>query len=207
GANARDGVGDERRRSVAASIVAVVGTGTKTAGSPPSTPPKEGRAGGLAEWAYLASVNLYGLVLGRISVPNVIPFGLSVTVVGTRRSHHDSGPVNRVNRPYTTWERGNEGVVVQIPPRVAWVSSGQVNYSVHRNRVALLAVASRLPTLVTCCVSCRSPLVKRTEGLDLLQPIVVEGELVVIRHPVRGEFRAVVEVQVREAWLVAFCQQ
>ena len=71
----------------------------------------------------------------------------------------------------------------------------------------LLAVASRLPTLVTCGVSCRSPLVKRTEGLDLLQPIVVEGELAVIRHPARGEFRAVVEVQVREAWLVAFCQQ
>jgi hypothetical protein len=31
------------------------------------------------------------------------------------------------------------------------------------------------------------------------QPIVVEGVLRVIRHPVRGEFRAVVELQVREA--------
>ena len=37
------------------------------------------------------------------------------------------------------------------------------------------------------------------EGLDLAQPIVVEGELVVIRHPARGQFRAVVEFQVREA--------
>jgi hypothetical protein len=37
------------------------------------------------------------------------------------------------------------------------------------------------------------------EGLDVLAPIVVEGELVVIRHPARGKFRAVVEVQVREA--------
>ncbi|HKB34881.1 MAG TPA: hypothetical protein VKD72_00410 [Gemmataceae bacterium] len=37
------------------------------------------------------------------------------------------------------------------------------------------------------------------EGLDRAQPIVVEGELVVIRHPARGEFRAVVELQVREA--------
>src|SRR5262249_16962154 len=37
------------------------------------------------------------------------------------------------------------------------------------------------------------------EGLDLAQPIVVEGVLVVIRHPVRGEFRAAVELQVREA--------
>ena len=37
------------------------------------------------------------------------------------------------------------------------------------------------------------------EGLDVAQPIVVEGELVVIRHPARGEFRAVVELQVREA--------
>ena len=45
------------------------------------------------------------------------------------------------------------------------------------------------------------------EGLDVLAPIVVEDELVVIRHPARGEFRAVVELQVREARLVAFCQQ
>ena len=37
------------------------------------------------------------------------------------------------------------------------------------------------------------------EGLDVAQPIVVEGELVVIRHPARGEFRAVVELQLREA--------
>ncbi|HKB37914.1 MAG TPA: hypothetical protein VKD72_15815 [Gemmataceae bacterium] len=37
------------------------------------------------------------------------------------------------------------------------------------------------------------------EGLDVAQPIVVEGELVVIRHPARGQFRAVVELQVREA--------
>jgi len=37
------------------------------------------------------------------------------------------------------------------------------------------------------------------EGLDVAQPIVVEGVLVVIRHRARGEFRAVVELQVREA--------
>src|SRR5262249_53537907 len=37
------------------------------------------------------------------------------------------------------------------------------------------------------------------EGLDVAQPIVVEGVLVVIRHPARGEFRAVVELQLREA--------
>jgi hypothetical protein len=37
------------------------------------------------------------------------------------------------------------------------------------------------------------------EGLDVVQPIVVEGLLVVIRHPARGQFRAVVELQVREA--------
>src|SRR5262245_9155449 len=45
------------------------------------------------------------------------------------------------------------------------------------------------------------------EGLDISQPVVVEGVLAVIRHPARGEFRAVVELQVREARLVAFCQQ
>jgi hypothetical protein len=37
------------------------------------------------------------------------------------------------------------------------------------------------------------------EGLDVAEPIVVEGVLVVIRHPARGEFPAVVELQVREA--------
>jgi hypothetical protein len=37
------------------------------------------------------------------------------------------------------------------------------------------------------------------EGLDVLAPIVVEDVLVVIRHPARGEFPAVVELQVREA--------
>jgi len=37
------------------------------------------------------------------------------------------------------------------------------------------------------------------EGLDIAQPIVVEGELGVIRHPVRGQFPAVVELQVQEA--------
>jgi hypothetical protein len=37
------------------------------------------------------------------------------------------------------------------------------------------------------------------EGLDVAQPIVVEGELVVIRHPARRQFPAVVEVQVQEA--------
>ena len=37
------------------------------------------------------------------------------------------------------------------------------------------------------------------ESLAVAQPIVVEGVLVVIRHPARGEFRAVVELQVWEA--------
>jgi len=36
------------------------------------------------------------------------------------------------------------------------------------------------------------------EGLDLVQPIFVEGVLVVIRHPARGAFPAVLELQVRE---------
>ena len=36
-------------------------------------------------------------------------------------------------------------------------------------------------------------------GLDVLQSIIVEGVLVLIRHPARGQFRAVVELQVREA--------
>jgi len=37
------------------------------------------------------------------------------------------------------------------------------------------------------------------EGLEVAEPVVVEGELVVIRHPARGQFRAIVELQVREA--------
>jgi len=37
------------------------------------------------------------------------------------------------------------------------------------------------------------------EGLDLAQPIVVKGELVVIRHPARGQFPAVVELQTRDS--------
>src|SRR5262249_13141168 len=37
------------------------------------------------------------------------------------------------------------------------------------------------------------------EGLDVLAPIVVEGELCIIRHPARGQFREVVELQVRQA--------
>ena len=37
------------------------------------------------------------------------------------------------------------------------------------------------------------------EGLDVVAPQVVEGELVVIRHPARGEFPAVAELQVRDA--------
>ena len=45
------------------------------------------------------------------------------------------------------------------------------------------------------------------EGLDIAQPIGVEEVLAVIRLPARGQFPAVVELQVREAWLVAFCQQ
>ena len=37
------------------------------------------------------------------------------------------------------------------------------------------------------------------EGLDVAQPVVVEGVLTVIRHRVRGQFPAVAELQVREA--------
>src|SRR5262245_40287361 len=36
-------------------------------------------------------------------------------------------------------------------------------------------------------------------GLDVAQPLGVEGVLMVIRHPARGQFPAVVELQVREA--------
>jgi hypothetical protein len=37
------------------------------------------------------------------------------------------------------------------------------------------------------------------EGLDVAQPIVVEGQPVMICHPAWDEFPAVVELQVREA--------
>ncbi|HKB38515.1 MAG TPA: hypothetical protein VKD72_18880 [Gemmataceae bacterium] len=37
------------------------------------------------------------------------------------------------------------------------------------------------------------------DGLDVVAPLVVEGEVVVIRHPPRGQFPAVTELQVREA--------
>jgi len=37
------------------------------------------------------------------------------------------------------------------------------------------------------------------EGLDLVQPIVVEGELRVIRHRARGKFRGFVELRVTSA--------
>ena len=37
------------------------------------------------------------------------------------------------------------------------------------------------------------------EGLDVAQPVVVEGVLTVIQHPARGQFPAVIELQVREA--------
>jgi hypothetical protein len=37
------------------------------------------------------------------------------------------------------------------------------------------------------------------EGLDVAQPIVIEGLLLVIRHPAQGEFPVVVELQVRES--------
>jgi len=41
-------------------------------------------------------------------------------------------------------------------------------------------------------------------GLDIAAPIVVEGELRVIRHPARGQFPAVVELQVRQARKVTY---
>jgi hypothetical protein len=37
------------------------------------------------------------------------------------------------------------------------------------------------------------------EGLDVVAPQVVEGVLVLIRHPARGEFAAVAELQGRDA--------
>ena len=37
------------------------------------------------------------------------------------------------------------------------------------------------------------------KGLDVAAPVVVEGVLVLIRYPARGQFPAVVELQVREA--------
>ena len=37
------------------------------------------------------------------------------------------------------------------------------------------------------------------EGLDVVAPQVVEGVLLVIRHPAPGEFAAVAELQVRDA--------
>jgi len=45
------------------------------------------------------------------------------------------------------------------------------------------------------------------EGLDVAQPMVVEGVLMMIRHPARGEFPSVVGLQVREAWRVALCAE
>jgi len=42
------------------------------------------------------------------------------------------------------------------------------------------------------------------EGLDVAAPVVVEGELAVVRHPARGHFPAVVELQVREARKVTY---
>ena len=42
------------------------------------------------------------------------------------------------------------------------------------------------------------------EGLDVAKPIVVEGELVVIRHPARGAFPAVGKLQVRGARKVTY---
>jgi hypothetical protein len=52
------------------------------------------------------------------------------------------------------------------------------------------------PFAVLAAVAARG---ETDEGLDVAQPIVVEGELVVIRHPARGQFRAVTELQVRHA--------
>ena len=48
---------------------------------------------------------------------------------------------------------------------------------------------------------------ERDDGLDVAQPIVVEGVLAVVRHTARDTFPAAVKLQVREARLVAFCQQ
>ena len=75
----------------------------------------------------------------------------------------------------------------------------------------LLTVFAFLPRLKTCrCAHAersRNGILRTIsfakggtdEGLDVLTPIVVEGELVIRRYPARGEFPAVVELQVREA--------
>ena len=49
------------------------------------------------------------------------------------------------------------------------------------------------------CASSRSTPGEDDEGLDEVAPRAVEGVLVVIRHPARGEFPAVAELQVRDA--------
>ena len=60
----------------------------------------------------------------------------------------------------------------------------------------------------TATMASRPPGVSRTvqfakgesdEGLDLVQPIVVEGELRVIRHKARDQFRGFVELRVVNA--------
>jgi len=40
-----------------------------------------------------------------------------------------------------------------------------------------------------------------------VQPIVVEGELVLIRHPARDQFPAVVELELREAFGCCCCRR
>src|SRR5262245_50084321 len=65
-----------------------------------------------------------------------------------------------------------------------------------RRSLASLVRASVLRTVVI------SPC-KTEEGLDVLAPIVVEGVLVILRHPMRGEFPAVFELQVGEGSLAS----
>ena len=67
-----------------------------------------------------------------------MPFRLSVTVVGPRCSNKDLGPVNRVNRPYTTWERGNEGVVPKPSPELS---------GYHQDRSTILYIGTQWTSL------------------------------------------------------------
>ena len=62
--------------------------------------------------------------------------------------------------------------------------------------LVVFAVTTRLPGVLRTVEFAKG---ESDEGLDVAQPITVEGVLVVIRHPARGEFLAVVELQVREA--------
>ena len=64
-------------------------------------------------------------------------------------------------------------------------------------------MASKRWARPACRAPSSSPRGESDEGLDVAQPIVVEGELRVIRHKARGQFRGFVELRVtgaRRVW-------